>query len=221
MKAGVRNIIYAMVTAFWFVTHPVVAAELEIGDLLTIGEGSWFAVDSNDDRRISDDDKAWIYPGTDGGISIGTIQEVGNIDTWIFAGIAGAHYTTAPLAGGTETGIDFGPWSIFWNGEPLLDGDYVDEGAWAPDNCEDLGCAGIPFLDATAAFVWSGSYGDSYSLWYSWRFNPSPGCFGCTVNYLLNLNGVVLDAAAVPLPPALWLLVSGVAGLVVTVRTRS
>lgn len=217
MKIGASSILYAMVTALWFVTHPVVAAELKIGDILAIGEGSWFALDADGDRRVYDGDKTWIYPGTDGGISIGSIQGVGDIDTWILLNISGAHYTTAPLAGGTETGIDFGPWSIFWNGESLLDGNYVDEGAWVPDNCETLGCTGITFLNATAAFDWSGSYGDSYSLWYSWSFNPTPSCFGCAVNYLLNLNGVVLHTAVIPLPPALWLLVSGLSLLVLGV----
>ena len=215
-----RNFRCAMVMVFAFVGNPVMAGVLQIGDLLTIGEGSWFALDSDGDGWVYEDDKALIYPGSDGGITIGRAQEIGEIDTWTLSGIAGAHYTTAPLAGGTETGIDFSPWSIFWNGERLLDGNYVDDGAWVTSNCEDLGCTGITFLDATAALVWNGVYGDSYSLWFSWRFNASPGCFGCTSNYLLNINGVVHEAVVVPIPPAFWLFGFGLVGLFAGAQPR-
>lgn len=62
-------------------------------------------------------------------------------------------------------------------------------------------------------------YGDSYSLWYSWRFmDAAPGAMVPT-QYLLHLEGVVLSA--VPLPAAAWLFGSGLVGLVFGARHRN
>lgn len=195
------------------------AALLNPGDLLSIGTGSWFAVDMDANRAIAAAESVSIAPGSSGGIVIGATQAVGAIDAWAWFGAPGGHYTTTAPVGGTTTGIDFSGWSIFWDGAPVSA--VVDYGAWTPVNCDTLGCTGVSFANGTAAFAWSGVYGDSYSLWYSWSFqNADPGCF-CSTDYLLHLQGVVTAAAVtpVPLPPAVWLFASGLM-LLLHKRTR-
>lgn len=195
------------------------AAILNAGDLLSMGAGSWFAVDMDGNRAIAAAESVSIAPGSGGGIVIGTTQAVGAIDTWTWFEASGGHYTTIAPVGGTTTGIDFSGWSIFWDGAPVSTA--VDYGAWDPVNCDTLGCTGVSFADGIATFAWSGVYGDSYSLWYSWSFqNSDPGCF-CSTDYLLHLEGVVTAAAVtpVPLPPVLWLFASGLM-LLLHHRTR-
>lgn len=185
------------------------AAILNPGDLLSIGAGSWFAVDMDGNRAIIEAESVSIAPGSSGAIVIGVTQAVGVIDAWSWLEASGGHYTTVMPLGGTTTGIDFSGWSIFWGGAPVSV--VVDYGAWNPVNCDTLGCTGVSFTDNIAAFAWSGVYGDSYSLWYSWSFqNYDPGCF-CSTDYLLHLEGVVTAAAVtpVPLPPAIGLFASG------------
>ena len=186
---------------------PIQASMLGTDDLLTIGHGSWFALDGNLDLVIEESEKFSINPGSDGGIRIGATQDPGAIDSWETFGTPGNHYTTSAPTGGTAAGLDFSGWSVFYDGEPFVPTD--DYGAWSPLNCADLGCAGVDFQDATAAFIWSGVYGDAYSLWYSWSFIG--GHTFDTSYYLLHLQGVVLQAemTEVPLPAAFWLMVSG------------
>ena len=85
-----------------------------------------------------------------------------------------------------------------------------------------LGCAGVIFQDGIAAFDWSGAYGDSYSLWYSWHYQDAAAGAFIPTYYLLHLEGQVIQSSAseVPLPAALWLLGSGLLGLVATARNR-
>ena len=199
-KSRVAVIVLAACT---MVSGAAQAAALNAGDVLTIGAGSWFAFPNQSSEVAS------IVPGTDGGIVIGSGQAPGAIDSWVYSGyLSGNHYTTTPITGSTEAGLDFSGWNVLTDGE-TTEG-YLYEGAWTPSNCDELGCTGVVFADHIAAFAWSGVYGDSYSLWYSWSFNPTPGCFGCTSDYLLHLEGVV---SAVPVPPAVWLFGSGLLAL--------
>lgn len=210
-----RNLIAAIMVAplclGTVVTH---AAVLQPGDLLTIGAGSWFALDMNYNGQITSDEQTPIYPGLSGGIVIGgdgivMPQVIGLIDTWTLFGAPGNHYTTVAPTGSTEAGLDFSGWSIFFNGSTVTAA--FDYGAWAPSNCVTLGCAGVSFAADVAAVTWSGVYGESYSLWYSWSFmDAAPGA-AIPTQYLLHLQGVVVSA--VPLPPALWLFGSGLLGV--------
>lgn len=195
------------------------AAVLNNGDLLTIGAGSWWALDADYDSAITGSEMASISPGTDGGVVIGSLQATGDIDTWMFLDTPGAHFTTLAPTGSTETGLDFSGWSIFWNGQVQMEGSGLEMGAWTPENCDTLGCAGIGFSTGVAALSWSGVYGDSYSLWYSDGYNPSPGCFGCEAYYMLHLEGTVV-AGEVPLPAAGWLLGTGLFALAMGARRR-
>ncbi len=182
------------------------AAVLNTGDLLTIGTGSWFAVDIDANLTIDASEMAAIDPGSDGGMRIGSTQAIGAIDAWTWLGQPGNHYTTVAPTGSTTGGIDFTGWTIHWNGYDISPA--IDLGAWTPANCATLGCAGVSFVAGVAAFSWSGVYGDSYSLWYSWSFLESPGIFQST-NYVLHLEGTVQSAPAVPVPAAVWLFGSG------------
>lgn len=194
------------------------AAVLNTGDILAIGTSSWWALDADYDSAITGSETVLISPGTDGGIVIGSRQVTGDIDTWTFLDTPGAHFTTLAPTGSTETGLDFSGWSIFWNGQVQMTEDSgLALGAWTPDNCDALGCAGIGFSTGVAALSWSGVYGDSYSLWYSDAHNPSPGCFGCEAYYVLHLEGTVV-ASEVPLPAAVWLFGTGL--LVLATSTR-
>lgn len=209
------------------------AAVLNAGDLLTIDAGvqlydaygnpagvsggSWFALDTDSNRSIATHEKAAIYPGTDGGIRIGSVQAIGAIDIWPdYFGATGYDYTTVAPTGGTTAGIDFSGWSIYWNGQPVPIA--VDYGAWTPTNCATLGCAGVSFIADVAAFSWSGVYGDSYTLWYSLSFMTDPGTW-VTTDYILYLEGTV--QAPVPVPAAVWLFGSGLIGLLGIVRRRA
>lgn len=195
----------------------VQAAVLQPGDLLTIGSGSWFGLDMDIDGQIVFGETVQVYPGLSGAIVIGgdgvvMPQAIGLIDTWTLFGAPGNHYTTVAPTGSTEAGLDFSGWSIYYNGSTVAAA--VDYGAWTPANCGVLGCAGVTFTADVAAISWSGVYGDSYSLWYSWHFqDAAPGAMLPTY-YLLHLEGVVTaDASPVPLPPALWLLGAGLSVL--------
>lgn len=186
------------------------AAVLGTGDLLTVGAGSWFAVDMDANLSIDASEMAAIAPGSDGGMRIGSTQAIGAIDAWTWLGQPGNHYTTVAPTGSTTGGIDFAGWTIHWNGYDIAPA--IDLGAWTPANCATLGCAGVSFVADVAAFSWSGVYGDSYSLWYSWSFLESPGIFEST-DYVLHLEGTVQAAPAVPVPAAAWLFGSGLLGL--------
>lgn len=195
------------------------AAVLQSGDLLTIGAGSWFALDMDLNGQIAPEERTPVYPGSSGGVVIGgdgivTPQVIGQIDTWTLFGLPGNHYTTVMPTGSTETGLDFGGWSIYHNGATV--DASTGSGAWTPSNCGILGCAGVSFVADVAAISWSGVYGDSYSLWYSWEFqDASPGAMIPT-RYVLHLEGAVI--ASVPVPAALWLLGSGILALGISAR---
>lgn len=202
----------------------VQAAVFQPGDLLTIGAGSWFGLDMDLNGQIASDETVQVHPGLSGGIVIGgdgivMPQAIGLIDTWTLFGAPGNHYTTVAPTGSTEAGLDFSGWSIYHNGSTVVAA--VDYGAWTPSNCGVLGCAGVTFAGDVAAISWSGVYGDSYSLWYSWHFqDAAPGAMVPTY-YLLHLEGVVTAATSpVPLPPALWLLGAGLSVLVAHRRRR-
>lgn len=210
------------------------AAVLNVNDLLTIDAGvasydaygnytgvsggSWFALEGDNNSRIASTEKGPLSPGSDGGILIGHVQSPGEIDTLSFFTYPGNHYTTVAPTGGTTSGIDFSGWAIHWYGLSIAMGD----GAWNPLNCGTLGSP-CSFSDGVAAFSWSGVYGDSYSLWYTATVpagDPS-GLGG--VQYMLHLEGVVMEGIVVdpiPVPAAAWLFGSGLLGLMGVARRR-
>lgn len=198
------------------------AAMLMNGDLLTItagvsssghygswvSGGSYFACDCNGNLVISIDEMFPIAPGSDGGIVVGTTQMPGQIDDyWNFFTIPGRHYTTVPVTGGTTNGVDLSGWTMDWNGGSI----ELPSDAWTPTNCATWGIACSGYADGVAVFSWSGVYGDAYTLDYSARVPQGHPSGFDSVPFFLHLEGVVVSA--VPVPAAVWLLGSGLLGL--------
>lgn len=228
-KAG---IIVAMASVLGLAGMGVQAAVLNSGDVLTIqdgavdyygtfvaGSGSFFGMDTNADSKIAITEATAI----DGlnGITIGSTQAAGDIDTWSFFGNVGQDYTTVAPTGGTTGGVNLSGWTVFWNSINVPMG----TGAWTPANCAaaHMGCSGQSFSNGVANFTWSGTYGDSYTLTYTATVPAGdPSGFG-NVRYYLQLVGTVEGGGTpppVPVPAAAWLLGSGLLGLVGVARRR-
>ena len=171
---------------------------------ITTVTGSYFGMDTSGDQIIQDSEKnALTSAGT--GITLGTAQGVGEIDmTWSFGGNEGNHYSKQGLsvvsAAGNTASIDMTGWTIFWGGGDI----DLGQGTDSSDHFATVTCA----VDC--------SVGDSFVLDYT-AIVQSPG----TLNgffYALHLEGTV---AAVPVPAAVWLFGSGLAGLVTVARRRN
>jgi hypothetical protein len=201
------------------------AAVLNTGDVLTINtgiasydtygnftnvvSGSWFGCDCNGDYKIVSVEKTPINAGPVG-VVIGSTQSPGQIDNWVFFGIAGQDYTTVAPTGGTN-GLDLSGWHSSWNYNLMNFGG----GAWQPLNCTSLGCTGYTFTNGMARFQWDGIYGHTYTLDYTARVPQGDGSGFDSVPFYFHLQGTV---NAVPVPAAFWLFGSGLAGLLGLVR---
>jgi len=205
------------------------AALLNTGDVLAINagtqlldasnnpvdvpSGSWFGMDMNGSASISGWEKTPLAMGTTG-LVIGTTTTHGvhhagcpvagdtNAITapWCFFGNTGSDFTRVGVTGGTTAGLNFSGWYWGWNRIDIP----MNTGAW-----------GTGFSNGIANFVWSGVYGDTYTLEYT-ATQPggdSSDWFG-GVRYYLHLEGTVQAAPTVPVPAAAWLLGSGLLGLI-------
>lgn len=223
------------------VSSAALSASLGIGDPLTIHPGittydsnnnlssvtvSWFAMDFNNDGKIHQVEKTPLSQGTTG-IIIGAITPPGAshagmatpsdsnmIDQpWSFFANTGSHYNTEPIVGGTS-GLTMGGWAVTWNGIPNIP---MGSGAWTPSNCADANMSCVPYVNGMAQFSWDGVYGNPYTLDYTATVPLNhPSGFG-GVKYALHLEGTV---APVPIPAAIWLLGSGLLGLIGVARRR-
>jgi hypothetical protein len=138
-------------------------------------------------------------------------------DSTVFNGptSTGMHQTTSPITQLTSTAtggtLDFSGWNMTYGGNPSIPlgtgglcwgtGDPAANGS----NC-----------NGSASFQWDGIYGHQYQLWYNATNAALPEN---KLNYRLHLVGTV-QAATVPLPAAVWLLGSGLVGLVGFSRHR-
>lgn len=136
-----------------------------------------------------------------GGMADGT--ENPSIDIWHFAGNTGMHYTRSPTnilsASGNTASIDFSGWTWAYNGVEQID---LGQGAWGgnPDGVARIVCD----LDC--------SVGERFSLFYTATFiDGDPAGFG-NVRYRYDVTGTI---AAVPVPAAFWLFMSGIMGLTI------
>jgi hypothetical protein len=229
-----RQILAATILASFgtVLTFSAQAATLNSGDVLTITQGvgstnaygsytsvtgSWFGIDENGNGTIGANEKGLIGQGTTG-LVIGTTTTPGAshagaptagdtnaIDApWMWNGNTGSDYVTTPVTGSTTTGLNMSGWSITWNGAAVPMGTPLY--AW-----------GTGFSAGIGNFVWDGIYGHAYTLDYHVDMPPAdPSCL-CSTPYALHLEGTVTP---VPVPAAIWLLGSGLAGVAGVARRR-
>ncbi len=223
----------ALTAVIGLTTITVQAAVVNIGDQLTINSGvysydaygygsgissgSYFAADGDGNSVITGSEKTALHQGTEGFI-IGVIQGTGSpthdgaplptdwnriTAPYAWFGNTGQEYTTSPITGSTETGLDFSGFNWPWNG---IEDIPFGTGAW-----------GAGYTDGIANFVWDGIYGHSYTLDYHTTVpDGSPTGFG-NVQFEYHFEGTV---NAVPLPAAVWLFGSGLLGLVGFARRK-
>lgn len=208
------------------------AAVVNTGNQLTINSGiysvapeepnvtgSWFAADTDGNSIISGSEKTALHQGTEGFI-IGVIQGTGTpthsgaplptdwnriTEPYTWFGNTGQEYTTSPITGSTETGLDFSGFNWPWNG---IEDIPFGTGAW-----------GVGYTDGIANFVWDGVYGHGYTLDYRTTVEDgSPTGFG-GVQFEYHFEGIV-NVSAVPIPSAVWLFGSGLIGLIGVARRK-
>ncbi len=193
-------------------------AVLQDGSTLNIGAGSNFTMEVSPGFHLPT-----AITGLNG-IVLGTTQTASGSHTgapgtvagenpdidnpWIFFGNTGMHQTTSPsnvlTASGNTATIDLSGWNVTWNGIPSIP---MGSGAWGAnaDGVADIVC-GVDCGD-----------GDTYTLTYTATVPVGdPSGFG-GVAYGLNLVGTV---SAIPVPAAVWLLGSGLIGLVGVARRK-
>lgn len=134
-----------------------------------------------------------------------------NIDLpWEYYGSTGMHSTVSPSnvlsAGGNTASVDFSGWRWNWNG--LTGGVPMGGGAW------DGNPNGVALITCGADC----GNGDTYTLHYSATVPVGdPSSLG-GFQYRLTLQGTV---SAVPIPAAVWLLGSGMLGLIGFARRKA
>ncbi len=172
--------------------------------------GSYFATDSDGDGTISSGEITLMTPGTDGGIILGQIQSVGEIDLpWDYFGNTGGHLTTSPVTLVNDLDatkeLDFTGWNMDWNNY------FISLGGDAANFAVDTGLATITCATSACA------NGESFILDYSAHIplGDSSGFGG--IAYTLHLEGAI---SAVPVPAAVWLFGSGLLGLLGVIKRK-
>jgi hypothetical protein len=146
-----------------------------------------------------------LASGSHSGLANGA-ESPGIDNPWVFATNTGMHQTISPTnvlsATGNTATIDFSGWAWTWNGVPSIN---LGGGAWGANSS---GVANITCgIDC--------GNGDTYTLYYTATLpHGDPSGFG-GVPYGLSLTGTI---SAVPVPTAVWLLGSGLMGLVGVAR---
>ncbi|MBZ0073032.1 MAG: VPLPA-CTERM sorting domain-containing protein [Gammaproteobacteria bacterium] len=210
----------AIATAMAASTAGAATLSVDAGSFFTMGGGTAVNAPGFDGQFISGNDGLVLgttqsASGSHSGVPNGS--EVEGIDNaWAFFGNTGLHLSTSNTnvlsASGNTATADFSGWSVSWNGIAVIP---MGSGAW---NGNAEGVANITCgVDCTA--------GDTYTLTYSATVPAGdPSNFGNT-RYLLNLVGTISGGditapAVIPVPAAVWLLGSGLIGLVGVARRK-
>lgn len=195
-----------------------------------VASGSFFSMDTNSDGIVPGSEKTTI--SMNDGLVIGTTQaasgshgglpngsESPGIDNpWLFFSNTGMHFTASPADilsddGAGNVGIDFSGWRVTWNGIPSIDmggGQQVFNG-----NNFDNGTGIAQLVCGTDC-----SLGDTFVLDYAAVVPQGDASGFGGVAYTLHLEGTIQEAAVIPVPAAVWLLGSGLLGLVGVARRR-
>lgn len=167
-----------------------------------------------------------VQPTGAGHVGIPTGTEGGTIDAaWNYFGHTGMHFTIGTaVTGNTTSGLVMSGWRLTWNNLLPFDlgGGFQDCGTTSDGICQDgTTDIGGTYNNGTglAAFTWSGVYGTGYTLdYFAIVPQADPSGVGGTA-YGLHLEGIV-QTAVVPIPSAVWLFGSGLAGLIGLARRR-
>ncbi len=210
----------AIATAMAASTAGAATLSVDAGSFFTMGGGTAVNAPGFDGQFISGNDGLVLgttqsASGSHSGVPNGS--EVEGIDNaWAFFGNTGLHLSTSNTnvlsASGNTATADFSGWSVSWNGIAVIP---MGSGAWNgnAEGVANITCA----VDCTA--------GDTYTLTYSATVPAGdPSNFGNT-RYLLNLVGTISGGditapAVIPVPAAVWLLGSGLIGLVGVARRK-
>lgn len=224
------------------------AFTLNAGDVLTINAGSvdlynstnttgsWFVMDLNGNSIVQNSELIALSQGTTG-ITIGATGGGGNyhpgspvaadadsgaiVDSWLFNKSTGTNYTTVGIGGSTESGLNMSGWGVSWSEVPAIP---MGAGSWTPVDAAGVGGGfiGLPktgFSNGSALFQWDGTYGHSYSLFYTATvpLGDASG-FGGT-QYGLYLTGTVV-AAPVPEASTYGMMLAGLGLVGFAIRRR-
>jgi hypothetical protein len=181
------------------------------GNFAGVSSGSWFAMDTDGNSRISGREKVALSEGTTGIIVGAWNTAPGQITApWEFFGNMGDNaVTTTAITGSTEAGLNMSGWTVNWNGVAIPMGN----GAWTPA-ASIAGMAAGPYSDGVAKFSWDGTGGtvESGGITYTLDYLATvplghPSGFG-GAQYALHL-----EAAPVPEASTYGMMLAGL-GLV-------
>lgn len=192
--------------------------------------GTYFSMDISGDGTVQASEKTPFAPGLDGGIVIGVLQDtnghvshtgaphagVGGIDSeWGFFGNSGMVFTTVPITVVTDSGatktLDFTGWTVTWNAIPVIN--------MGGDTANFPGDTGLATITCSASSC-SGS--STFTLNYAAHVPLKDVSNFGGVAYGVHMVGHVVDApaAVVPVPATVWLMGSGLLGLVGVARRK-